>query len=240
LNISKNRNTGKAEIALTFYYHAQFFNEKLNPLCEPVKIMSMWLESSASFDVNGDKIDDLLAHDIYGRSYCINGANYKASKLFWSVNGISSGILPLDRVSNGRRLVLYAGMNKLKAMSVSLNEKPTLLWEFSNNDLYSDVLVEGKESRIIAGKTAGNVMELSKDGKLIRNIPVDGIVHSLAPAGKHIAVGTSKGLVVFDNNWNKIAFHPGDVTKVIQINGDLFLVANNALIKLAIENEKVN
>lgn len=234
LNIVKDRNNGKNKIALTFYYHAQFFDDDLQPLCEPVRVMGMWLESAAAFDVNGDKVDDLTTTDIYGRSYCVNGSDYSVSKLFWSTNGIARGIFPIGKISEEKRPVLFGGMNKLKAMNVNLSEKAALIWEHSNNDLYADVIVAEDASRIIAGKATGNVIEFSKDGRLKKTILLDGVVRCLAfckiANEEYVMVGTSNGLSLFDNNWGKVAFLPGNVTKTIQVADKIFAVINNSLI----------
>ncbi|KKR03673.1 MAG: hypothetical protein UT30_C0022G0006 [Candidatus Uhrbacteria bacterium GW2011_GWF2_39_13] len=245
MNILKNGNTKK--IALTYYYHVQIFDKNLNEITKPLPLAGMWFENAAVIDINGDTNDDMISSDIYGRTYCIDGLTYKISKLFWSPNGISNHIFKWGKSDNGKTPVVFAGMNTIQKNEILPGTFDVIKsWKLSDGSVYNDALFvnlkTAHETELVVAKSLGYIGVISPDGKIIKEISCDGIIHCLAEIRdknnnqtEFIIVGTSTGIYAFNRNLEEIAFYPGNTEHISVIENKIIAEIDNTINKLEIK-----
>jgi Concanavalin A-like lectin/glucanases superfamily len=145
INVLTDKNTGTKKLAITYYYHHQFFDYNLNPLFKPKGFGAMWTENAQPMDINGDGVEDLVMSDIYARAYTVDGRNGNVSKLFWAVHGIFNGIFPVGKNVNGKRKVVFAGTGKLRCreLKIAAQQAKKEVWDFDDGSQFSSAAASG-------------------------------------------------------------------------------------------------
>ena len=247
INSARRPDSERRALALTYYYHAQFLDDEFQPLCEPVRVGAMWLETAAVFDVDGDEVDDILTVDIYGRGHCVGGASFKDSGLYWAPSGIGAGLWPWSPIQNRARSVLFVGTSSIGARTVSPLEVIDGRgdWSLSDGSVFTDAAVvdldgDGVEE-LIATKAVGHAVVVDHSGKVLRTIACEGVLHCVetivADKRALLLVGTSLGLRVFDHRFREVAFLPGDVTHLAVSGTTVWAVVGDSLCLLGMASQ---
>jgi len=233
VNVLKNKNTGAKKLAVTYYYHHQFFDANLEPLLQPVGFGAMWTENVQPMDINGDGMEDMVISDIYGRAYTIDGQTGKVSKLFWAVDGIFNGIFSAGKPQRGKQAVIFAGTGKISCSQIGIGDSVESVpqWNVSDESQFSAAALIG--NTLFSSRFAGHVMTMSASGKINNIWWPQGRIFALAEMSADVAVATDSGLKFYDGSRKLSGFYPGIVTQLIADNSLLWAVVDNKIVLLS-------
>lgn len=227
-----NDSNGSKKLAITFYYHHQFFNADLEPLNKPQGYGAMWTENAQPVDVNGDGMEDLVISDIYARGYTVDGHTGKVSKLFWAVDGIFNGIFPNGKSVDGQRKVIFAGTGKINCSKVGVGSSAQAVpeWTLFNGSQYSSAVMSG--GNLFSTSFAGHISDVAPDGKLKRVLWPKGRIFAVAGTDAGIAAATDSGLKLFDASLRDAGFYPGIITGLVSDGAYLWALADGRILLL--------
>lgn len=231
INVLKDNNTGKKKLAITYYYHHQFFDADLKALIQPKGFGAMWTENAKPMDINGDGIEDLVISDIYARAYTIDGKNGNVSSLFWAVHGIFNGIFPVDNPVNGNQKVVFAGTGSLCCRELKIAKKQTKreVWKFNDGSQFSSSAI--KNNNLYLSRFSGHLLKLnSLTGKLINNTWIKGRIFEVKNIKNKLFISTDKGFLVYNTSGKKLAFVSGVSKQIVLLQTGIWLEQNGKLV----------
>lgn len=231
INVLKDNNTGKKKLAITYYYHHQFFDADLKPLFKPKRLNTMWAENAQPMDINGDGIEDLVVSDIYARAFTVDGKNGNVSDLFWAVHGIFNGIFPAAKFADAERKVIFAGTGSLCCRELKISKKQIKreVWKFNDGSQFSSAAI--KNSNLYLARFAGHLLKLNSiSGKLINNSWIKGRIFDVKTRDNKLFVATDKGLHVYSSSGKKLSFTSGICKKIVLLKTGIWVEQNSKLI----------
>jgi hypothetical protein len=232
INVLNNTNTGKKKLAITYYYHHQFFDSDLNPLFRPKGFGAMWTENARPMDLDGDGIEDLVMSDIYARAYVVDGKSGAVSNLFWAIHGIFNAIFPVTTPVNGMRKVVFAGTGKLqcrKLKNTKVQEK-NALWQFNDGSQFASTSVSAES--VYTARFVGHSLLLSAEtGKNTKLLWVKGRIFDMKIIADKQYFATDEGLKVYSKTGTLTARQTGCCKRIIPSNSGLWVEIEGIILK---------
>ncbi|NOZ20944.1 MAG: hypothetical protein GXP25_07615 [Planctomycetes bacterium] len=172
-------------------------------------------------DLDGKGGPDLIVHDIYGRTTCLDSEGLKPGRVWSSVRGRLSHWRLIDAPGAKLPRLLVVGWDGLAMYEISPTGRPTVRWRQEDGvRLFCATVTNG--DRILVGRADGFIAEFDLNGKLVGchwvGWPVKAIVQ-IRKAGKqtYVLAGTDGGVFCFDGSWKRVQTLPGACVRLLPV-----------------------